>query len=462
MFPPFNQELARHYTLEIISGIEAGNFILEQISQVSQERSGSGLMIGTLVCWNKIEQRRIVLHAVSGIARKLETKNKENIWISKGIVHIVVDAVVESEQINVALEKNDREIHRLTDLINSCEDKIEKSKLKNIRTKLTDESLKNVFSLYDFYRFDGKKISLNKIIEKHNGNLPPAGTGDCCAPKLLNYAFRNDLQIISMDEVFFGKDTKNKTNGESYAPCDERCGYILPSILGLEILYRDSAIVVINKQSGLLSVPGKGEEKQDCAVSRLKKLYPQCIEQPSVHRLDMETSGILVMALTKETHRNLNMQFAEGKVHKKYAALLDGIVEKASGNAVPKNGEKNGCIQLKFRLDPDNRPYQIYDEVNGKNGITLWENAGAVNYVNPDTREIKKVTKMIYTPLTGRTHQLRLVSSDVHGFGLPIIGDSLYGNKTPSQRLMLHCFEIEFYHPVSGEKLKFYCEERGF
>ena len=89
MFPPFNQELARHYTLEIISGIETGNFILEQISQVSQERSGSGLMIGTLVCWNKIEQRRIVLHAVSGIARKLETKNKENIWISKGIVHIL-------------------------------------------------------------------------------------------------------------------------------------------------------------------------------------------------------------------------------------------------------------------------------------------------------------------------------------------------------------------------------------
>ena len=123
-----------------------------------------------------------------------------------------------------------------------------------------------VFVLFDFTRFDGKKISLNEIIKEQNFKLPPTGTGDCCAPKLLSYAFDLGLQIESMDEVYFSgnkqkKNPSGKINGNSYAPCDERCGYILPSILGLEIIYQDSEIVVVNKQAGLLSVPGRGEDR---------------------------------------------------------------------------------------------------------------------------------------------------------------------------------------------------------
>ena len=248
-----------------------------------------------------------------------------------------------------------------------------------------------------------------------------------------------------MDEVYYGRDTKNKTNGTSYPPCDERCGYILPSILGVEILYRDNDIIVVNKESGLLSVPGRGEDKADCVEARVQALFPDVIQQPAVHRLDMETSGILVLARNKEAHKNLEMQFAAGMVHKKYEALLDGILK----------GRPEGHIELKFRLDLDNRPHQIYDEENGNIGITDWKKLGVEKWTNPETGEIKTVTKVLFEPKTGRTHQLRLASSHEKGLGIPILGDSLYGKCKPGERLMLHACEIEFKHPKSGEIMKF-------
>lgn len=440
MFPPFSQFTARHYIQLLIDDLDGGKAELKQITKISQERQGNGLMLGCLVCYDKNTRQRKILYALSGISKQLVLKNQnEDI--------IVVPSIVHEKQINQALEKNDLLIHQLTEQINNGHKELEEQ-----RTSLTTESLLAVFDLYEFTRFDGKKVSLNEII-KEKGKLPPTGTGDCCAPKLLSYAFGHNLQPVSMDEIFYGKDSKNKKNGCSYAPCDERCGFILPYILGLEILYRDSQICVINKQSGLLSVPGRGEEKLDSAETRLKNLFPDCINQPAVHRLDMETSGILILAFTKEAHRNLNMQFEKGTVHKKYAALLDGILEKGRGKSAPKKGEKTGRVELPFRLDVENRPYQIYDEVNGKMGITLWENKGVVNYKG------QKCTKVVFTPLTGRTHQLRLASSHENGFGIPIVGDTLYGNKKEGQRLLLHCFEIEFAHPVSGELMHFECRE---
>ena len=424
MFPPFPQELARHYCMEFISGIEDGSIILEQISQESEERKGHGIMVGALVCVNTAGER-VVLHAVSGI-----TYN----------VNGTVTPIASPKEIETALAKNDAEIHELTKKINAGQEELKKE-----RTLLTDESLRNVFSLYTFTRFDGKKITLNEIIQAHDGKLPPTGTGDCCAPKLLSYAFEHNLTPISMDEVFYGRDTKNKTNGTSYPPCDERCGYILPYILGLEILYRDSQIIVVNKPSGLLSVPGRTPDKQDCVVNRVKKLFPHCITQPSVHRLDMETSGLLVLAFTEEAHRNLSRQFEEGTVHKKYVALIDGVFN---------HNEYQGELQLKFRLDVDNRPHQIYDEENGKLGITHWKKEGTELYTAPDGSK-RRTTKIIFTPKTGRTHQLRLAASDPHGFGIPIVGDTLYGHCEPGERLMLHAFELEFRHPISGETMHF-------
>ena len=448
MFPPFPQELARHYCMEFISGIEDGSIILKQISQESEERKGHGIMVGALVCTDSKGQR-LVLHAVSGIS--VEVTMKKDPSTGSETTHIIVPPIVSERAIAAALAKNDKKIHELTEQIAGVPEPVEGPQMQALikqRTVLTDESLRKVFDLYEFTRFDSKKISLNEIIKEHKGRLPPTGTGDCCAPKLLSYAFEHGLTPISMDEVFYGRDTPKKKNKVSYPPCDERCGYILPWILGLEILYRDSQLVVINKPSGLLSVPGRTPDKQDCLVSRLKKLFPHCIEQPSVHRLDMETSGLMVYALTREAHRNLSRQFEEGTVHKKYMALLDGTFH---------HNEYKGQLQLKFRLDINNRPHQIYDEENGKLGITQWEKEGTLLYTAPDGSK-RRTTKIIFTPKTGRTHQLRLAASDPHGFGIPIVGDTLYGHCDPGERLMLHAFELEFKHPVSGEVMKFRIE----
>ena len=395
-------------------------------------------MIGSLVCWDKKEKKRIILYAVSG-------NNKQLIPVNTNSKDLFVPSIVSSEQIDQALKENDKEIHELTEQINELtlinKASPQRARLLKKRTALTDSSLQKVFHLYLFTKYDGRKLSLNVIIKYHNNHLPPTGTGDCCAPKLLSYAFEKDYEIISMDEVYYGRDTKNKKNGISYAPCDERCGYILPSIMGLEILYRDKDIVVINKPSGLLSVPGKGKDKEDCAEARVRNLFPDAPKQCAVHRLDMETSGILVLALNKEAHRKLNEQFAAGLVRKKYIALLDGIL----------HGRSEGKTELPFRLDTENRPHQIYDPVNGKIGITEWKKLGVE----------KGLTRIEFSPLTGRTHQLRLAAScpkELGGLGIPIKGDSLYGSCKEGEKLMLHAAEIEFFHPVSGEKIHLICQ----
>ena len=452
MFPPFPQESAHHYCQVLISMLDSGVLSLKQIAKPSKDRDGHGVMLGSLVCWDKATQSRVILYSVSGNYVEFSLTDKATASLQSNTVF--VPSLVSPNQINAALSQYDAQIHELTERINQLTGK-EQQELKQQRTKLTDISLNRVFDLYSFTRWDGKKITLQEIIQVHSGKLPPTGTGDCCAPKLLSYAFEHNLQPVSMDEVFYGKNSPNKTCGMSYPPCDERCGYILPYILGLDILYRDSQIIAVNKPAGLLSVPGRGEEKQDCVVNRVKALFPKCIEQPSVHRLDMETSGILLLAFTEEAHKNLNYQFEEKSVQKKYTALLDGILERAPGALAPKHGEQSGHIELPFRVDIENRPHQIYDEVNGKTGITDWEKTGSEVYTNPDTNKKYHVTRVTFYPRTGRTHQLRLAASSEHGFGLPIIGDSLYGKKTEHQRLMLHAFEIEFNHPISGERITF-------
>ena len=460
MFPPFPQESARHYCQKLISLIERGEVELVQCGRLSEERKGQGVMIGALVCWEKSEKtgRRVVLYAVSGNNKQLKiTRPSYNPFVEKSIF---VPSIVPSDKIDSALKENDLQIHKLTEQINKLtlvnKTSEERKQLINQRTRLTDESLKKVFNLYKFKQYDGKSISLNKIITQHGNHLPPTGTGDCCAPKLLSYAFAHELEPVSMDEVYYGRDTKNKQNGVSYPPCDERCGFILPSILGLEILYRDNDIVVVNKPSGLLSVPGKGEEKQDCVEARVCRLFPEAPKQCAVHRLDMETSGILICALNAEAHRKLNEQFASGLIHKKYIALLDGVL----------HGKPEGRTELPFRLDPDNRPHQIYDKINGKLGITEWRKIGVEQVNSPVTERSRsdrprKFTRIEFSPLTGRTHQLRLAAScpvELGGLGIPIAGDSLYGTCKNGERLMLHAKEITFRQPVSGELIHIICE----
>lgn len=203
-----------------------------------------------------------------------------------------------------------------------------------------------------------------------------------------------------------------------------------------EVVYQDNALIVVNKPSGLLSVPGRGPDKQDCVVNRLKADYPACIEQPAVHRLDMDTSGLMVLALTADAHRILSRAFERRLVEKSYVALLDGVINK-----------DHGMIEIRTRLDLSDRPRQIVDPVHGKLGITCWENIAVEGMF----------TRILFTPLTGRTHQLRVHAAHPLGLGIPIVGDRLYGSGTTAGVLKLQASHLAFQHPISLEPLSFDC-----
>jgi tRNA pseudouridine32 synthase/23S rRNA pseudouridine746 synthase len=205
----------------------------------------------------------------------------------------------------------------------------------------------------------------------------------------------------------------------------------------MTIIYQDQHIVVVDKPSGFLSVPGRGIEKIDSVAHRISTIIPGCIDQPAVHRLDMDTSGLLVLALTKEAHRNLSKQFQDRLPEKEYTALLEGTLSEELGN--------RGTITLPFRLDVENRPYQIHDEIHGKMGTSHWRRISVEN----------GITRIHFQPITGRTHQLRIHSAHPKGLGLPILDDPLYGNGQDPGKMKLHATKLSIDHPDTGERLTF-------
>ena len=207
----------------------------------------------------------------------------------------------------------------------------------------------------------------------------------------------------------------------------------------LNVVHEDPLFVVVDKPSGMLSVPGRGPEKQDCVTARVKMMYPDVIQQPAVHRLDMDTSGLIVVALEAASHRNLSRQFEERKTHKRYIALLDGELDADSGT-----------IELPFRLDVENRPLQIYDEVHGKVGISHWEKLSIEN----------GFTRVAFTPITGRTHQLRVHAAHERGLGTPIVGDPFYGRGNHGGPLRLHACDLSFFHPETQQRMNFHSPPR--
>lgn len=368
---------------------------------------GEGKMLGILAC-DDADGNRVTLKAYSG--------QVGGQWVIPGWC----EPAFSISEYNAILEETDQQVKALA---------IAGEESRGVSA----EAMRRLFGLYRIHCIDGSVKTYHEIF---GDTLPPSGTGDCAAIKLLNCAFKNHLKPISMAEFYYGGQTPSGTKQPCrfYPPCEEKCRPLLKEMLGLDILYLDQEIVVVNKPAGLLSVPGRGEDKQDCVVNRVKRLYPDCIENPAVHRLDMDTSGILVLALTKESQRFLSMEFEGRHVHKKYTALLDGIL-RSSG----------GVLALPFRLDLENRPYQVYDPVQGRLCITLWRRLSVYD----------GKTLVEFTPLTGRTHQLRVSSASPKGLGTPIAGDRLYGTREEGQRLMLHAGYISFTHPWSKEKIEF-------
>ena len=307
-------------------------------------------------------------------------------------------------------------------------------------------------TLFSKYAFLNPQKELKNLLDVFNDPAikPPAGSGECSAPKLLQYAFANDLKPISMAEFWWGISPNSavRKHKNYYPACQSRCKPILTHMLQglkvdpnlllenlsekqeLKIIYEDDVLIVVNKPAEFLSVPGK--EITDSVYSRIKEKYPTATGPLIVHRLDMSTSGILLLTKTKEANKVLQSQFINRTVKKRYVALLDGNLS-----------ENSGTIKLPLRVDLDDRPKQLVDFVHGKNAETDWEII---------RREHGK-TRVYFYPITGRTHQLRVHAAHKNGLNTPIFGDDLYGKKTT--RLHLHAEFIEFFHPSTNEKISF-------
>ena len=210
----------------------------------------------------------------------------------------------------------------------------------------------------------------------------------------------------------------------------------------IAIVREGAGWVVVSKPSGMLSVPGKGPEKADCVASRVRARSPDSDGPLIVHRLDMDTSGLLVLGLTASAQRALSMQFEARTVGKAYEALVEGRVEGPAGGW--------GEVRLAMRLDPDNRPVQVVDPARGKDALTRWRALGV------ETLGGRPVTRVAFEPVTGRSHQLRVHAAHPDGLGAPIVGDPLYGpdGAAPGERLMLHARWLAFDDPGTGERVE--------
>jgi len=307
-----------------------------------------------------------------------------------------------------------------------------------------------MFNQYQFLNSKGVYRNVCEIFEQTELKIPPAGAGDCAGPKLLQYAYLHGMQPLVMAEFWWGQSPKSeiRKHGYFYPSCRGKCEPILghmlqgitvdenPVILALqqdikpEIIYDDETIVVVNKPAEYLSVPGKVEA--NTVYDFIKNLYPQATGPLIVHRLDMSTSGIMVLAKTEQAYHHLQNQFENRTVKKRYVALLDGIV-----------ANDEGIIDLPLRVDLDNRPRQLVCYDYGKHSITKWQ------VLSRDNNR----TRIHFFPVTGRTHQLRVHAAHSLGLNCPIVGDDLYGQK--ANRLHLHAEYLEIVHPVSNEKMKF-------
>jgi len=327
------------------------------------------------------------------------------------------------------------------------EDKMEA--LKNERKERSAALQQQLFDQYVFLNIAGESKSLHAIFNETIFGKPPAAAGECATPKLLQHAFINGYKPLAMAEFWWGAAPKSeiRQHKQFYPACTGKCKPILKHMLEglpvdenpllqnpgesstLEIIYEDDCFVVVNKPAELRSVPGVNI--QDSVYTRLKQTFAS-VEPLIIHRLDMGTSGLLVVAKTKDAHKFIQSQFLKRTVKKRYTALLSKVLTQAEGE-----------INLPLRGDLENRPRQLVCFEHGKKSITRWK----VVQINNTT------TKVHFWPLTGRTHQLRMHSAHGQGLNAPIVGDDLYG--TAAQRLYLHASYLEFIHPQTKEKVSF-------
>ena len=324
--------------------------------------------------------------------------------------------------------------------------------LKEQRALMSADIQARIFQAYTFLNKDNQAKSLLSIFENTPFKTPPAGAGECAAPKLLQYAFLHQLKPIAMAEFWWGisPDSEVKVHKEFYPACRGKCEPILSHMLeGIEldvnpmsinpaegkelpIIYEDEYLLLVNKPAEFLSVPGKTID--DSVQTRIQLKYPNATGPLLVHRLDMSTSGIILIAKQKDIHESLQKQFLKRTVEKRYMALLDGYVKSSDGE-----------ISLPLRVDLEDRPRQLVCYEHGKHALTTYE---VLERKNGRTR-------IHFYPHTGRTHQLRVHAAHSKGLNAPIIGDDLYGQK--ADRLHLHAEYLSFWHPITKERMEINC-----
>lgn len=325
--------------------------------------------------------------------------------------------------------------------------------MKNERKRRSAALQQWLFDNFVLLDSTGERRSLSQIFATTAQGVPPAGAGECAAPKLLQYAFINGLRPLAMAEFWMGVSPVGEVrrDGCFYGSCTSKCKPILSFMLGrmdvdpspqeaaalcaedIEILYEDDFLMVVNKPSGMLSVPGivGGVSVEE----HLQNAFPAS-DIRVVHRLDMATSGLLLVAKNVDIFSAMQRDFSMRRVQKRYIALLEGTLSSTKGE-----------ISLPLIPDYENRPRQMVDYSCGKEALTRYEVIEKIVY---DGREC---TKVAFYPVTGRTHQLRVHSAHAAGLNTPIIGDELYGST--DKRLMLHAEYLKFTHPVTGEVVEF-------
>ena len=372
--------------------------------------------------------------------RQFPLTEEETALLIKESQHMKAAHKLTKKSLRSILEEDQAKVDRL-------EQEIEQLKQERKRRSATLQC--KLFEQFRILNARGEVKDLCELFAPTSQGTPPAGAGECAAPKLLQYAYQHQLEPIAMAEFWWGDSPKTEIrhHGYYYPACKGKCEPILHHMLQglrvdenplladshretkLDILYEDDYLLVINKPEGMLSVPGKGDA--DSVYQRLSILYPEATGPIIVHRLDMATSGLLLAAKTKEAHQNLQAQFKNRTIQKRYIALLEGEVPQDEGE-----------IRLPLCPDPLDRPRQIVSEEFGKPALTHY-------------RVLERTsgkTLIAFYPQTGRTHQLRVHAAHPQGLHCPILGDELYGRK--AERLYLHAEYLAFTHPITSERIE--------
>ena len=409
---------------------------LEQKHHIEQLKSAQTKDLMALISRNKINKEnraKIRLHIVEGgqtdfSLEALANQSKTESYELKNLKKFI-NRQIEIERKKLSIFENEIQM------------------LKQKRAAHSADLQSRIFEQYTFLNAHAKKKNL---IDLFDGN-PPAGAGECAAPKLLQYSYLNSLKPLCMAEFWWGisPESEIRKHKQFYPSCKSKCEPILSHMLkGLKIdpnpialaypskelivIYEDEWILAINKPADYLSVPGKNAQPN--ILADLKQKHPQFTGPILVHRLDMSTSGILIAAKSKEIHERLQRQFELRKVKKEYVAIIEGQIE-----------TQKGVINLPLRVDLEDRPRQLVCETHGNEAITNFHVLS----------QNEKETRIILMPQTGRTHQLRVHCSHHLGLNCPIKGDDLYGKK--ADRLYLHAAKIGFYHPHSNEWMELTC-----